>query len=120
RGQPIHHNFHLHVNSLPGTEEGCLFPQGRHRRPRASVGAVFRDLGGEIRLESEVTEIVSKGAETVSIITKDGQEEGFGRVVSNADVCHTYDSLLRREPRVEGIRQKLRRKTYSMSLFLIY
>ena len=99
---------------------GVYFPKGGTGALVQALVQLFRDLGGEIRLESEVTEIVSKGAETVSIITKDGQEEGFGRVVSNADVCHTYDSLLRREPRVEGIRQKLRRKTYSMSLFLIY
>jgi phytoene desaturase len=77
---------------------GVYFPKGGTGALVQALVQLFRDLGGEIRLESEVTEIVSKGAETVSIITKDGQEEGFGRVVSNADVCHTYDSLLRREP----------------------
>jgi phytoene desaturase len=99
---------------------GVYFPKGGTGALVQALVQLFRELGGEIRLESEVTEIVTKSAETIGVITKDGQEEGFGRVVSNADVCHTYDFLLRRERRVEGMRRKLKRKTYSMSLFLIY
>jgi phytoene desaturase len=99
---------------------GVYFPKGGTGALVQALVKLFRELGGEIRLESEVAEIVTQGNEVGGVITKDGRDEGFDLVVSNADVFHTYDALLRRERRVEGMRQKLKRKAYSMSLFLIY
>ena len=40
---------------------------------------------------------MTRSNEVAGVITKDGQKEGFDLVVSNADVFHTYDALLRRE-----------------------
>ena len=54
------------------------------------------------------------------VITKKGQKEGFDLIISNADVFHTYDVLLKHEPRVEVMRRKVGAMNYSMSLFLIY
>jgi phytoene desaturase len=51
---------------------------------------------------------------------KAGWTEEFDLVVSNADVFHTYDALLRREPAAAPMRKRLSRAAYSMSLFLIY
>jgi phytoene desaturase len=99
---------------------GVYFPKGGTGALVQALVKLFRELGGEIRLESEVAEIVTQGNEVAGVITKDGRDEGFDLVVSNADVFHTYDALLSRERRVEGMRQKLKRKAYSMSLFLIY
>jgi phytoene desaturase len=99
---------------------GVYFPQGGTGALVRALVQLHRELGGEIRLESEVAEIVTRGNAVAGIITKDGQGEDFDFVVSNADVFHTYDSLLRRERRVDRMRQKLAAKTYGMSLFLIY
>ncbi len=99
---------------------GVYFPQGGTGALVQALVRLFQELGGEIRLESEVAEIVTRGNAVAGVITKTGQEEPFDLVVSNADVFHTYDALLRRERRVRGMRQKLAGKTYSMSLFLIY
>ena len=99
---------------------GVYFPKGGTGALVQGLVKLFRELGGEIWLGSEAAEIVTREYEVTGVITKDGRNEGFDLVVSNADVFHTYDTLLRREPRVEGMRQKLKRKAYSMSLFLIY
>jgi phytoene desaturase len=81
---------------------------------------LLRDLGGEVRLDAEVVEITTDGSEVTGVVTKDGQKERFDLVVSNADVVHTYDALLKHERRLEAMRRKLKRMSHSMSLFLIY
>jgi phytoene desaturase len=99
---------------------GVYFPQGGTGALVRALAQLFQELGGEIRLESEVSEIITRGGAVAGVRTEAGQEEKFDLVVSNADVVHTYDRLLRRERSVDSMRQKLKRKTYSMSLFLIY
>jgi phytoene desaturase len=99
---------------------GVYFPQGGTGALVRALAQLFIELGGEIRLESEVSEILTRGDAVASVTTKNGRAEKFDLVVSNADVVHTYDTLLRRERRVDGMRQKLKRRAYSMSLFLIY
>ena len=100
---------------------GCPFPERRNRRLSAGVGANCSGNSAAKSGLSQKSPRSSPGAsEVTGVITKDGQKEDFDLVVSNADVFHTYDALLRRERRVEGMRQKLKRKAYSMSLFLIY
>ena len=98
---------------------GVHFPKGGTGALVQALVRLFQELGGEIRLESEVAEIVTHGNEVTGVITKEGQES-FDLVVSNADVFHTYDVLLKREPRVEAMRKKVSAMSYSMSLFLIY
>jgi phytoene desaturase len=67
-----------------------------------------------------VTEIMTGRSQVTGIVTQGGRKEGFDLVISNADVFHTYDVLLKREPRVEAMRKKVSAMNYSMSLFLIY
>lgn len=99
---------------------GVSFPQGGTGALVQGLARLFRELGGEIRLGSEVAAIVTRGNAVAGVTTKEGQEEKFDLVVSNADVFHTYDVLLRRERSVDVMRQKVAAKSYSMSLFLIY
>ena len=67
-----------------------------------------------------MTEITTDRSEVTGIVTHQGRNESFDVVISNADVFHTYDVLLKREPRVESMRKKVAAMTYGMSLFLIY
>lgn len=54
------------------------------------------------------------------MLTQDGRRFPVDVLASNADVVHTYDKLLGHHPR--GIQQSrtLRRKRFSMSLFVLY
>lgn len=99
---------------------GVYFPKGGTGALVQALVRLFKDLGGEIRFNSEVGEILTNGDKVSGVIDGQGQTEAFDLVASNADVFHTYDKLLGREPRVGRMRKRLGQMNYSMSLFLIY
>jgi phytoene desaturase len=98
---------------------GVFFPEGGTGALVQALVKLFSELGGEIRLNAEVSRIDSSDGKVRGVATAAGNEK-FDLVVSNADVVHTYDRLLQHEASVEPTRHRLQRMTYSMSLFLIY
>ena len=56
---------------------------------------LFKDLGGELRLNAEVTDIHTQGDRVTGVSTEDGWTIQADLVASNADVVHTYSKLLR-------------------------
>src|SRR5262249_10571214 len=60
------------------------------------------------------------GVDVTGIVDAQGRRENFSIVASNADVFHTYDRLLKREPLARPMSRRLAKMNYSMSLFLIY
>jgi phytoene desaturase len=99
---------------------GVFFPKGGTAALVQALVKLFTDLGGEIRLNAEIADIETRDGEVKGVIGKSGQQEKFDLVASNADVFHTYDGLLRAEPRAAPMRKRLSHSAYSMSLFLIY
>jgi phytoene desaturase len=99
---------------------GVYFPKGGTGQLVRALVKVFQDLGGEIRYNAEIDRIATRDGAVTGLQTMTGREQSFDLVVSNADVVHTYDRLLKDEPRVGAMRRTLGRKKYSMSLFLIY
>lgn len=99
---------------------GVFFPRGGTGQLILALVKLFQQLGGEIRYNAEIGRIVTRNGAVAGLQTKNGREEVFDLVVSNADVVHTYDRLLKDEPRAAAMARKLARKKYSMSLFLIY
>ena len=86
---------------------------------------LFKDMGGEFRLNTKVEEIlVERGAVTgVRIAAVEGEEPevlSAPVVVANSDVANTYRKLIPAEVRRTWTDTKLERMKYSMSLFLIY
>lgn len=99
---------------------GVFFPKGGTGALVAALLKLFTELGGEVRLNAEVAEITTGGGKVTGVMDDRGRTEAFDLVASNADVFHTYDKLLHREPRAQGMRNRLAKMNYSMSLFLIY
>lgn len=99
---------------------GVYFPKGGTGALVQALLKLFQDLGGTIRCNTEIHEIVTEGGLAKGVITKGGERIQSDLVVSNADVHHTYHSLLKRESAVERTRKQLDRSRYSMSLFVIY
>jgi phytoene desaturase len=99
---------------------GVFFPKGGTGALVAALLKLFTELGGEVRLNAEVAEITTGGDKVTGVMDDRGREEAFDLVASNADVFHTYDKLLHREPRARRMRNRLAKMHYSMSLFLIY
>ena len=99
---------------------GVFFPKGGTGQLVAALVKLFQELGGEIRFNAEIGKIVTRDGVVRGLQTNMGREESFDLVVSNADVVHSYDRLLKDEPRATATARQLNKKKYSMSLFLIY
>jgi phytoene desaturase len=91
------------------------------------TGAIVRAMarliarqGGQIMLNSGVSEITCEGNRASGVRLEDGQEIKAQIVVSNAETAHTYLNLLRNAPRKRWTDAKLKRARYSMSLFVWY
>jgi phytoene desaturase len=98
---------------------GVFFPKGGTGALTRALVRLFKELGGELRLNAEVGRIHTRAGRVGGIATKAGNES-FDLVVSNADVVHTYARLLADEPAARAVCRRLQRMAYSMSLFLIY
>lgn len=85
-----------------------------------ALARLFRELGGELRLEADVDRIEAKGGRVTALWDTRGRRDPFDLVVSNADVTHTYTQLLRDVSEAAPKAQRLARRDYSMSLFVTY
>jgi phytoene desaturase len=86
----------------------------------AGLGRLFAELGGRVRLNAEVGEILTEGRRVSGVRLTDGSIHRAGAVVCNGDVAFTYNRLLRRTARTALPRLRLNTMQYSMSLFVIY
>jgi len=101
-------------------EWGVWFARGGTGALVRGMVRLFEDLGGTIRLNSEVARIDTADGRISGLATRDGYSGQFDAVASNADVLHTYDKLLGHTKR--GLKQarSLTKRNWSMSLFVIY
>ncbi len=99
---------------------GVLFPRGGTGALVQALVKLFEDLGGELWLNSPVEKIETEAGKVCAVNLADGRRVPVEAVVSNADVVHTYVNLLRDEAKAAGMRKSLPRKTFSMSLFVVY
>jgi phytoene desaturase len=99
---------------------GVHFPRGGTHSLVLALAKRFQELGGELRLSSPVAELRERGGRITEVCTEDGRSVPVRAVVSNADVMHTYASLLKGTDRGRVMARRLARKRYSMSLFVVH
>lgn len=99
---------------------GVHYAQGGVQRIADAMAAVVRDQGGVIRHEVEADEIVIENGAAKGVILKGGDVLEAPLVVSNADAGHTYETLLRNHRKRRWTPEKLRRKRWSMGLYVWY
>jgi phytoene desaturase len=99
---------------------GVFFPKGGTAALVQALVKVFVAMGGELRLNAEIDRIETRAGAVRALVQRSGARQEFDVVVSNADVVHTYERLLRDEDGATSMRRRLGRAAYSMSLFLIY
>jgi len=99
---------------------GVFYVRGGTGALVGALARLFTELGGELRLNTAAAAITTRGCAATGVTDEHGANHDYDAVISNADIEHTYASLLRDEPRVNGMRTSLRRKRWSMSLFLVY
>ena len=99
---------------------GVHFPRGGTGALVAALAKLFTDIGGELRLNTPVDEILTEQNRVSGVRLKDGAIIHADYVASNADVVHTYKHLLRQNAPAQSSGRKLERSDHSMSLFLVY
>jgi phytoene desaturase len=97
---------------------GVWFALGGTNRLVAGMVRHFERLGGTLRLGDPVERIETQGDRTTAIRTAGGSRYEFDAIASNADIVRTYDML--GHPRGQAAAAKLRRKSFSPSLFVVH
>lgn len=99
---------------------GVCFPKGGTHAMIKALVRLYEDLGGTIRLNAGVDEIITHNNQVTGVKTQSGEHYAFDAVASNADVVHTYDKLLRNTRHGQKAGRSLKRKRFSPSLFVTY
>ncbi len=99
---------------------GVWFARGGTGALVRALVQLFEELGGELRLSAPVAEISVEGGRARRVTTADGWSGTFDAVASNADVVHTYGTLLGASDAGRKRAESLKRKRFSMSLFVVY
>ncbi|MCF6370344.1 phytoene desaturase [Rhizobium halophilum] len=99
---------------------GVWFAKGGTGALIAGMVKLFEDLGGTLHLNTEIDRIEAQEDRVTGVVLKDGSRHVFGQIASNADVVHTYKHMLRGTARGESNSRSLEKKSFSMSLFVIY
>ncbi|MEC4719727.1 phytoene desaturase [Noviherbaspirillum sp. CPCC 100848] len=99
---------------------GVFFPQGGTGALVRGMIRLFEELGGELRLNATVDEICVEQGRVSAVRLQSGERIPCLFTASNADVVHTYDKLLRNHSPATRKADSLKKKRFSMSLFVIY
>lgn len=100
-------------------EWGVHFPLGGTGALINGMAKLFTDLGGTLRLNTPVEQLITSGNRITDVRTAAGVES-FDAAASNGDLVHTYEKLLAESGRGPKEARRLKSKRFSMSLFVIY
>ncbi len=76
------------------TDEGIWYPLGGTRAVPVALQTLARELGVEIRGQTEITRILTRGGRVSGVRTDQGEEIPLNAVVSNCDAVRTHRELL--------------------------
>jgi phytoene desaturase len=119
RRQSDDHQRDLRADPQARTDGGVWFPRGGTNALVAAMVRHFERLGGTMRLGDPVEEIETMGDRVTGVRTRSGWSDQFDQVASNGDIVHSYD-LLKNSRHGARSAQKLRRKRFSPSLFVVH
>jgi len=78
------------------TDEGIWYPLGGTRAVPLALQRLALELGVEIRRQTEITRILTRGDRVSGVRTNHGEEISLSAVVSNCDAVRTHRELLER------------------------
>ena len=85
-----------------------------------AMSRIVSEQGGSVRQGAEVDRILVKNGRTAGVALTSGETLSAPLVVSNADAGHTYDVLLRDQPKRRWTPKRLKKSRWSMGLFVWY
>ena len=101
---------------------GVWFAMGGTGALVRAMTKLFQDMGGQLFLDSEVSEIVIDEVthRARGVRQKNGELIAADSVVSNADVAYTYLNMIPARFRKKNTDSRIKSMEYAMSLFVIY
>ncbi|MET0366451.1 MAG: phytoene desaturase [Sphingobium sp.] len=99
---------------------GVWFAKGGTNALITGMVRHFERLGGTLRLGDPVARIETLGDRVTAVSTVGGFRLETEAVASNADLHHTYSTLIQGHPRGPSQAEKLARKHWSPSLFVLH
>jgi phytoene desaturase len=99
---------------------GVWFAKGGTNALVSGMVRHFERLGGTLRLADPVARIDTLGDRATAVETVSGYRVEADAVASNADLMHSYGTLLASHNRGPAQAEKLARKKWSPSLFLVH
>jgi phytoene desaturase len=119
-GDPFHvTSMYILVNHLERAF-GVHYAMGGVQAIATAMAAVIRDQGGQVVQSAEVDEVLVTKGRVSGVRLMSGTSVPADLVVSNADAGHTYDRLMRNQPRKRWTPKKLAKARWSMGLFVWY
>lgn len=100
-------------------EHGVFHPRGGCAAVTAAMARVAGELGADIRLNESVEAIRFEGKRATGVKTPQG-EYGCDALVINADFAHAMSNLVPNRLRRRWTDQKLAKKRYSCSTYMMY
>jgi phytoene desaturase len=119
-GDPFHVTSMYALVSHLEKAFGVHYAMGGVAAIAKAMARVVTDQGGQMILRAEVDEVLVAKGRTSGVRLTDGRVIAADLVVSNADAGHTYDRLLRNQPRRRWTTPKLAKTRWSMGLFVWY
>ena len=101
-------------------EWGVHYPIGGTGAIVRAFGRLLEALGADVRVGTEVEEILVEGRRAVGVRLADGSEHRADTVVCNADVAWAYQHLIPAAKRHPVTSLRLKTMAYSNSLFVLY
>ncbi|MDQ6622895.1 MAG: phytoene desaturase family protein, partial [Verrucomicrobiota bacterium] len=100
-------------------EHGVWHPRGGCSAITAAMARIAEELGANIELETPVEEILFSGKRAIGVRTASGKQFADA-VVLNADFAHAITRLVPNELRRRWSNQKIAKKKFSCSTFMLY
>lgn len=101
-------------------DSGLFYPRGGMGQLAAAMVAQFERLGGLLRLGDPATRIETMGDRVTGVETRAGWRGEADVVVSDADLVHSYGTLLADHARGRAMADKIARKRWSPSWFALH
>jgi len=101
-------------------DTGVWWPRGGMHRLATAMVTQFERIGGTLRLGDPVARIETIGDRASAVVTRDGWRGEAEMIATNADLMHSYGTLLAHHPRGPAQVEKLARKHWSPSLFVVH
>jgi phytoene desaturase len=119
-GNPVHSSSIYSMIHFLERKWGVHFAMGGTGALVQALVRLFEDLGGTLRLNSKVRELLIENGTATGVELTSGEKLPAEVVVSNADVARFYKNAVPEKHRRKWTNRRLDNMRYSMSLFLIY